>query len=617
MDLIKKYSKLAEAKTVWPGTPEYKKRFDPSFNPYDPEGKVKKALKLAPYGSREKQSSDEDEKPASQPATKGRGRPKKMSEAMSAYGRIDARFKKLSGRSMGDAAKEHEAEAKKLQKEIEDQQKEIERRQAAMKKEEVGDLEEKISVVPAGTPNTGIQRIKLPSGGTITTGTMARKPKPSATLASYAQKAGNERRQTAMRKEEVEQTTPVYNQHIKGMSTYKDIVKKHGRSKTNQIISQLTQERNSLRKHSSDWAGPAHLKKHDMAIQGLTKAVREGVQDLEAEQIEELKATTLMSYKDKANKEIKALDKEVKSGEYKDIVGKIMDKRMKGADRAANKLVARNSNSKPSQIGEESLTAGKRLISKHGEGAHTARVYKDTEYNEYQVHHYKDGKHMGEGPVSYHSDKEDAESTAKASLKQRMAMKEELEINEASNDLTKISTDKLKAHWNKHKDQERPSPTFAMHLKKVASELKKRNALKEEVEELDELKKSTLASYVMKAADSAKSKKDAAANMYRFTKQVTSAMKKSTEGDKRIEGIKSATKRLAKEEYDVVSKYLYTTEQSNNNETPFKPSPKKQIALPGKYGAGYSTARHLARMGLKAAIKDLKKGPEAGKKQIS
>lgn len=96
---------------------------------------------------------------------------------------------------------------------------------------------------------------------------------------------------------------------------------------------------------------------------------------------------------------------------------------------------------KAKPVSEESLTAGKRLISKHGEGAHTTRVYKDAEYNEYQVHHYKDGKHMGEGPVSYHSDKEDAESTAKASLKQ---MKEEVDsthkkiLNKAKTSVPKV-----------------------------------------------------------------------------------------------------------------------------------------------------------------------------------
>ncbi len=92
-------------------------------------------------------------------------------------------------------------------------------------------------------------------------------------------------------------------------------------------------------------------------------------------------------------------------------------------------------------VKEESLTAGKRLISKHGEGEHTARVYKDTEYNEYQVHHFKDGKHMGEGPVSYHDDKEDAQSTAEHSLKKRMG--EEVE------QIDELSTNTLKSYHNK------------------------------------------------------------------------------------------------------------------------------------------------------------------------
>lgn len=60
----------------------------------------------------------------------------KQNEATSAYARIDARFKKLSGRSMGAAAKEYGDEAKKLQKEIDAQQAENERRKAAMKTEE-------------------------------------------------------------------------------------------------------------------------------------------------------------------------------------------------------------------------------------------------------------------------------------------------------------------------------------------------------------------------------------------------------------------------------------------------------------------------------------------------
>lgn len=83
------------------------------------------------------------------------------------------------------------------------------------------------------------------------------------------------------------------------------------------------------------------------------------------------------------------------------------------------------------EIYEESLTAGKRLISKHGSGEHTAKVYKDTEYDEYQVHFYKNGKHMGEGPVSYHDDKDDAQATATHALKK---MNESVQLDELSQD---------------------------------------------------------------------------------------------------------------------------------------------------------------------------------------
>jgi hypothetical protein len=79
MDLVKKYTDLAEA---WPGTPEWKKKHDPSYNPYDPEGKQRKSLKQMPYGYRAKSVADDEETPTSaeQPAMKKRGRPKKMKE---------------------------------------------------------------------------------------------------------------------------------------------------------------------------------------------------------------------------------------------------------------------------------------------------------------------------------------------------------------------------------------------------------------------------------------------------------------------------------------------------------------------------------------------------------
>jgi len=62
-----------------------------------------------------------------------------------------------------------------------------------------------------------------------------------------------------------------------------------------------------------------------------------------------------------------------------------------------------------------SPTRGTRKIAAyHGEGGHTAEVRYSPEWKEYQVHHYKNGIHQGEGPISYHGhDKEDAHSTAK------------------------------------------------------------------------------------------------------------------------------------------------------------------------------------------------------------
>ena len=60
-----------------------------------------------------------------------------VADAKSALGKIDSRFKSLSGRSMADAAREYGAEAERLQKEIEAQQAEIDRRRAAQQNEDL------------------------------------------------------------------------------------------------------------------------------------------------------------------------------------------------------------------------------------------------------------------------------------------------------------------------------------------------------------------------------------------------------------------------------------------------------------------------------------------------
>lgn len=69
-------------------------------------------------------------------------------------------------------------------------------------------------------------------------------------------------------------------------------------------------------------------------------------------------------------------------------------------------------------------------------------------------------------------------------LKGRGVKSEEVELEE---DVTKMSTDKLKKHWDSHKSEQRPSPAFASQLKMVGKELAKRKALtKEEVEQTQE-----------------------------------------------------------------------------------------------------------------------------------
>ena len=49
-----------------------------------------------------------------------------------------------------------------------------------------------------------------------------------------------------------------------------------------------------------------------------------------------------------------------------------------------------------------------------------------------------------------------------------------------------MSTSALKQYWNRHKDQERPAPAFAAKLRQIASELRRRKALKTESVDLTE-----------------------------------------------------------------------------------------------------------------------------------
>lgn len=79
-------------------------------------------------------------------------------------------------------------------------------------------------------------------------------------------------------------------------------------------------------------------------------------------------------------------------------------------------------------VSEESPVTGTRKVATFGDHPNRAEVRYNRDYEEYSVHHYKDGKHMGEGPVSYHgSDKDDAMNTAKHEADKRCSVKEEVE----------------------------------------------------------------------------------------------------------------------------------------------------------------------------------------------
>ena len=135
-----------------------------------------------------------------------------------------------------------------------------------------------------------------------------------------------------------------------------------------------------------------------------------------------------------------------------------------------------------------------------------------------------------------------------------------------------------------------------------AHKASKKLGVSEEVEELDELKKSTLASYVKKRVKQlpkievgyqmAPSDRDA-----RMVKKYQSKVNK---------GIGRAVDRLAKEEVELDEEELLEMDKSGVPFTPNKPK-KNPPAKAGKYGQGPSTAKHLAKMGMKQAQKETQK----------
>ena len=135
--------------------------------------------------------------------------------------------------------------------------------------------------------------------------------------------------------------------------------------------------------------------------------------------------------------------------------------------------------------------------------------------------------------------------------------------------------------------------------------LRAKKEVKEESEQIDELSKATMGSYVNKSAQDAVDR----------TAQEVETGEIDKMADKRMKGIKLATKKLAKEETDQVEEGYFKNIDTNRKEderlakkvsSPFgKPDKKKtKIATPGKFGYGYSAARHLARQGMAGMTKE-------------
>lgn len=151
-------------------------------------------------------------------------------------------------------------------------------------------------------------------------------------------------------------------------------------------------------------------------------------------------------------------------------VAPVPDKKyIKGTpEHKANKESKKKFKTEEAELDEAtSPTAGTRLVKKYGEDAHRAEVRYNPDYQEYQVHHYKDGKHMGEGPVSYHGDdKQDAHDTAKSEVAKRSTVKEDLneESHESLKKMSNYHYHEADYHAKKAGELENNNPKKVRHI---------------------------------------------------------------------------------------------------------------------------------------------------------
>ena len=208
-----------------------------------------------------------------------------------------------------------------------------------------------------------------------------------------------------------------------------------------------------------------------------------------------------------------------------------------------------------------SPTAGTRLVKKYGNDANRAEVRYNSDYQEFQVHHYKDGKHMGEGPVSYHGDdKEDAHDTAKAAVEKRSKVNEE-QLDEAKAEfhntfkgwVDSAEKNNLKVTHGSHEsfahhpitgkligtfsndEHSGPSGSLLLHTIK-------------ESEQLQELSKKTLSNYVKDASSDRTANAFTAGHETGAGREISDKVK--SKDQKRLYGIRRAATKLAREDLD-------------------------------------------------------------------
>lgn len=245
----------------------------------------------------------------------------------------------------------------------------------------------------------------------------------------------------------------------------------------------------------------------------------------ESEDLNELSKNTLASYVNKAlpdvhNKAYRAGKSEGSGKGYdtRNIVGGIM--RQHNIDKAVKKIMAKES---LDEAKAASPIAGTRLISRHdGANGYHNEVRYNPEWQEHSVHHYQNGNHLGEGPVSYHGEgkegRADATDTANHNVHNyhvkngKVMMKEEL--NEISRELAgkyfnKVNTsnerNKLFTATDKKRSNRQEGKHLAMSKRAGVDSIfgkKPKVIATESIEQIDELSKGTLTSYMKKAEKS-------------------------------------------------------------------------------------------------------------------